>query len=176
MKTVGMNDKSSSITMRLHFIITVALLVILPTAIANEPGHDWRKSATDQQKIDHLVKVIPGASVIMQATGQRYKNLYWAAWQKKWQFAEYQIEEMQGLIKTLIISRPKRAATAKDFLNTAFDQYDQAIKNKDWSQFATAFEHMRNACMTCHSKNQHKFITLPSRPARGDSPVLDGDS
>ncbi len=134
---------------------------------------DWRHKADSSNKLNNLIQVMPGASVIMQQMGERYRNLYWAAKQGKWEFAEYQIEEMQDLIETLTITRPKRAKTATKFMQTAFTLFPAALKEKNWQRFSTAFENMQKQCMICHVANDHAFIVLPEQPRMGNSPVLD---
>ena len=133
----------------------VILLLSLPL-LSTAQAADWRTTASDKQKLKNVVKVLPGASTIMLQMGERYRSLYWAGVQEKWQFAEYQIEEMQGLIKTLMITRPKRAATAKQFLDKAFGDFPLAIREKHWGSFSLAFERMRQHCMKCHT-NKEKF-------------------
>lgn len=151
------------------------LLAALFSLNAIADTDDWRKTGTDKEKLDNLVRVIPGASNIMLEMGERYKNLYWAGKQKKWEFAEYQIEEMEELIEVLLVTRPKRAATAQDFLNNGFIKFEKAIADKDEATFFKAFEHMRSECMVCHRRNDHAFVTLPAKPGRGQSPVLDSE-
>lgn len=159
------------ITMKQYtpFLLAAGLTLASVTTYAAD---DWRKSADQETKVKNLVKVMPGASDIMLQMGERYKNLYWAGEQKKWKFAEYQVEEMEALINTLIITRPKRAKTAKEFLATGFSQFHEAIEHQDWARFEKAFQHMRTECMTCHAKNDHSFIVLPKKPPMGSSPVL----
>jgi len=99
------------------FLILISfLLVAQSTVVAMEDHQDWRKSANIEEKVNQMTKVIPSASNIMIQMGERYKNLYWAAKMGKWEFANYQVEEMQELIKTLQITRPKKADTASEFL------------------------------------------------------------
>lgn len=152
-------------------LVVLAMGGVSTTAMAEE-YEDWRKSATQEEKIENMVKVLPGASVVMLQMGERYKNLYWAAKKGKWEFAEYQMEEMDDLINTLIITRPKRAKTAKIFMESAFSQFEPTIENKSWPEFRAAFEHMRQQCMACHTANDHAFIVLPKKPPMGSSPVL----
>ena len=154
------------------FISRIALSLIL-TVITPASVHasDWRETATNHEKIDHLLTVMPSASVIMLQMGERYKNLYWAAKQGKWAFAEYQIEEMEDLIETLKITRPARAKTASEFQRVVFPALPDAVGQQDWTSFAPAFEQLRNQCMACHAKNDHAFITLPI-PKSANSPVL----
>ena len=62
-----------------------ALLLIFSQVLAVANAADWRKTGSDRQKIDNMVKVVPGASNIMLQMGERYKNIYWAGKQEKWQ-------------------------------------------------------------------------------------------
>ena len=153
-------------------LLTVSLL-ITSHVIAETGNDDWRKTGSNEEKLNNIVEVIPSAADIMFQMGERYRNLYWAGKQGKWEFAQYQTEEMQRLVKTLIITSPKRADTAKVFLRDAFDGYGKAIKNKDWGKFQNAFESMRQRCMACHIQNEHAYVVLNKQPMKGNSPVLD---
>ena len=154
-------------------LLLVIALLITYQAYAEADNKDWRKTGSADEKLDNVVQVIPSAADIMFQMGERYRNLYWAGKQGKWQFAQYQTEEMQSLIKKLIITRPNRAATAKTFLLDAFDGFEVAIKNKDWNNFQSAFEYMRQRCMACHIQNEHAYVVLNKQPMKGNSPVLD---
>ena len=134
---------------------------------------DWRKTGSDQEKQNNLVKALPGTSTHMLQAGERYRNLYWAGKLGKWKFAEYQMEEIQELIKTVGITRPKRKTTADIFLDKAFTLFPDALKNKNQQQFMKAFQNMRSECLSCHATNKHSFITLPIKPERSNSLVLE---
>ena len=135
--------------------------------------HDWRKTGSDETKLKNLVKVIPSTSDIMFQIGERYKNLYWAAKQGKWEFAGYQLEEIESEIKTLKITRPKRAKSANIFLNSALENLEGSIEKKNWSSFQSSFEKMRKQCVQCHVTNDHAFIIPNKNPPKGSSPALD---
>ena len=152
------------------FLISI-ILVVPSMVFALEDNHDWRKNATTEEKVQQMVKVIPSASNIMIQMGERYKNLYWAAKMGKWEFANYQVEEMQELIHTLQITRPKRAKTASEFLQAVFPTLPKALESKQWKEFEAGFDLLRQQCMECHVKNDHAFITLPI-PKSANSPVL----
>ncbi len=152
--------------------ITTLLVLTYSSAIAANDS-DWRKNSSHEQKLINLVKVIPSTSDLMIQMGERYRNLYWAGKQGKWQFAQYQLEEMGGLIKTLKITRPKRAASIKESFGHAFEPVEAAIKNKNWGQFSRSFETMRSHCIACHKANNHAFIVLKPKPSKGNSPTLD---
>lgn len=154
-------------------LLWIFMLLGTGVVVADTSHPDWRKSGSDRNKLENVVRVIPGASTIMLQMGERYRNLYWAARLGKWQFAEYQLEEIEELVATLMITRPKRAATAKQFLQGALGKFPAAIESKNWSQFSVAFENMREQCMRCHVQNDHAYIVLPAQPGRSNSIVLD---
>lgn len=137
--------------------------------VSTEP--DWRNTGHPSEQMKQLIKVIPSASNIMIEMGERLKNLYWAAKLEKWEFAAYQAEEMEELIRVLQISRPARAASAQVFLNTMFPAIHNTIAEHNWVRFQKGFDDLRKACMTCHVTNDHAFVILPI-PKSASSPVL----
>ena len=151
----------------------LAMFVGAPAMADQAPLTDWRKDGSDAEKLENVIRATPSASRIMIEMGERYQNLYWAGKQGKWEFAEYQVEEMEALVKLLQLTRPSRAATAQDFLDEgAFEQLEEALEKKEWGAFYKAYDHMRAQCMICHARNDHAFITLPEHPATASSPVL----
>jgi hypothetical protein len=141
--------------------------------LADDDNQDWRKAGSIEVKLKNLIKVIPSTSDIMIQIGERYKNLYWAAKQGKWEFAEYQLEEIESNIKTLKITRPKRTKTANIFLDSALEDMEEAIEKQNWAGFKSNFEKMRKQCVQCHVSNDHAFIIPAKTPSKGSSPVLD---
>ena len=138
---------------------------------ADEAHVEWLPKASLEEKVDALSDVRHNISVLMLQMGERYKNLYWAAQQGKWEFANYQAEEMLELINILQISVPNRVSTASEFVSAVFPMLPNAIAKRDIKKFETAFEKTRTQCMACHAKNNHAFITLPI-PKSANSPVL----
>ncbi len=151
----------------------ISLSVWIGAQADSKGANDWRKTANTEDKVERLVKVMPGASNLMLQLGDRYRNLYWAAKQDQWEFAEYQAEEMKDLVETLQITRPKRAATAQEFLDASYPAIIEAAGSGDRSRFGKAFADLRAACMDCHVKNDHAFIVLPKAPRSAPSPVFD---
>lgn len=114
----------------------------------------------------------PSASHIMIEVGERYQNLYWAAKLGQWQFAEYQLEELQKQIELLQKAQPKFAPTAETFLARGLEGYGEAFQARDWTKFERAFGNMRAQCLACHGRNDHGFIVPPAAPATATSPIL----
>lgn len=152
-----------------------ASLILAASAVRageGEAAADWRQTAPDSEKIARLLEVMPSTGVVMIELGERYKNLYWAGRQGRWEFAGYQLEEIEEGIERVMITRPARAATAKVFLERGVDELKAAIQARDAEAFSRGFETMRGECVACHARNDHGFITLPAEPATASSPVL----
>lgn len=154
-----------------RILLVLAVVWVSGAATAAGPEVDWRKSTETSQKVERLIEALPNAGNIMIEMGERYQNLYWAAKLGKWEFAAYQAEEIKELIEKLQITRPKRAASAREFLGVIFPMLPEAVKTRDWKKFEVAFEQMRHECMACHGKNEMGFVQLPI-PRRATSPVL----
>ena len=149
-----------------------SLLILLPFLFSSAYAADWRKESNKDVQLENLVKLVPGTSHWMAEAGNRYQNLYWAAKLGRWEFAQYQVEEIEKLIQTVQLARPKRAATAQEFLNNGIPAITKGVESKDWAKFEESFVKLHHACMECHGKNDHAFIVLPLKPASASSPVL----
>ena len=134
---------------------------------------DWRKTASDAEKLANLVELVPGTAIWMQQIGYRYADLYHAAKQGKWDFAIYQAEEIEKLAEVVELARPKRAATMREFRAAVFPALHDTVAQRDWSTFEPAFRQLAGECMSCHVKNDHGFIVLPTPPKTPHSPVLE---
>ncbi|MDJ0805538.1 MAG: hypothetical protein QNJ78_01775 [Gammaproteobacteria bacterium] len=159
-----------------RYVLLMGLIVSLSVAgvgLGVGAADDWRKSGSDAQKLKNLVAAVPGTSHWMFEIGERYKNLYWAAQQGKWEFANYQLEEIEKLVQMVQLTRPKRAATAQQFLDDGMPQMHKALETRQWNAFKRGFNQFSEACMRCHAQNDHAFIVLPREPKAASSPVLD---
>ncbi|MCU7845454.1 MAG: hypothetical protein KZQ93_16625 [Candidatus Thiodiazotropha sp. (ex Monitilora ramsayi)] len=150
-----------------YFIVLLGLMIGSYTMAS-----DWRHSDSADQKLQNLIDALPGTSHWMFEVGERYNNLYWAAKQGKWEFAEYQVEEIEKLVQLVQLTRPKRAATAQEFLDSAIPPIKRAVESRQWNSFKFGFGQLSIACMHCHVQNDHAFITLPPAPKGASSPVL----
>lgn len=155
-------------------VLLLGLMVSLAwgVVLADDTAGDWRTQGSDAQKLENLVRAVPSTSRLMLQMGERYQNLYWAAKLDKWAFADYQIEEIEELVKLLQITRPKRAETAQVFLDNAIAPLEKALRTRNWDAFYKGFAGLRAQCMSCHVKNKHAFIILPEHPKCASSPVL----
>jgi hypothetical protein len=143
-----------------------------PIPLLGDEG-DWRTAGSHETRVENLVTLVPGASHWMVEMGERYQNLYWAAKLEQWDFAAYQAEEIESLVKQLSLARPKRAASAEIFMADVFPMLHEEVAKKRWSAFEAAFRHLNSACMACHAREDHGFVVLPVAPKTAPSPVLD---
>jgi len=148
------------------------LIFIVFNSISLNLQADWRKDGSAEEQLSNLVELVPGTAHWMNEMGERYKNLYWAAKQEKWEFANYQVEEIDKLTKIVILARPKRAKTAQEFLDSAIPELTKAMEEPSWDSFEQSFMKLQQACMICHVQNDHGFIVIPLVPASASSPVL----
>ncbi len=136
-------------------------------------GSDWLTGTVDE-KINTLAGIQPGYGIMMQQIGQRYSDLYFAAKSGNWGFAEHQADEIQVILKDiLMVTKPKRNEDAKKFLAASYPMILDAIKKENFPEFEKAFETLRNNCMNCHISQKVEFVKL-KKPVMSPSPVLAG--
>lgn len=117
-------------------------------------------------------EALPGAGHIMIEMGYRYSALYFAAKQKRWDFAGYQLEEMEEALRRLAFLKPELWDDIGHLRATELNELEKALPAKNWERFADGFEKLRAGCMACHAKHGVGFISLPV-PTRHFSPVLE---
>ena len=130
------------------------------------------QDGSDAEKLHDLTTLVPGAAHWMAEMGERYQNIYWAAKQEKWEFTMYQAEEIEKLIKTLMLARPARTGSAKIFHEKVLPALNEAIEKQTWEAFEPAFKALHSECMACHAREEHAFVTIPLEPVTASSPVL----
>jgi hypothetical protein len=145
---------------------TLAALPLLSEA------NDWRKTGSDERKLNTLVELVPGTAHWMAEMGDRYTNLYWAVHQEKWEFAAYQAEEIEKLMHIVMLARPARAESAQIFMDRVFPDLHEAAESRDREVFEASFRSLNGECMACHVREDHGFIQIPVEPASASSPVL----
>lgn len=125
---------------------------------------DWRRDGSDAEKLEQLIRAMPNTAALMLQVGDRYNNLYWAARQGQWEYANYQMTEMQGVVRRNAVTRPGRADDLQKFLDEGFEGMEEAIEAQDDERFFGSFEQMRVQCMVCHANTGYGFIVIPAEP------------
>jgi hypothetical protein len=124
----------------------------------------------ENQKFETIAKQLRGFDMAMVETGYRYQELYWAGKDENWEYAAYQAEKIKVAIENGLERRPKRAASAQNFLNVALPEIGKAIATRDTIQFKQAFTALTANCMACHALEKVSFVTVKT-PVERQSPV-----
>jgi hypothetical protein len=126
-------------------------------------GQDGWLTGDTHAKFDMVAEQLGGFDQTMMEVGYRYQVLYWAGEDQNWALARFQIEEMEGTVERGLIRRPERRQNAKDFLETALPQLDEAALRQDQALFRERFEALRANCISCHVLEDMAFlnVTIP---------------
>ena len=136
------------------------LFILFLTACKNnkqEAQGEWIKG-TEKEKIKTIENQFRGFDNAMVETGYRYQELYWAGQDENWEYATYQLDKIKTAIDNGLQRRPKRAASAQSFLNTAIPAMKESINKKDTAAFNRDFIIFQSACQSCHIAEKVAFI------------------
>ena len=133
-------------------------------------GTDGWLKGDENQKIETIAKQLRGFDMAMVETGYRYQELYWAGKDENWEYAAYQAEKIKVAIENGLERRPKRAASAQNFLNISLPEIGKAIANRDSTQFTLAFTALTANCLACHALEKVAYVTVKT-PVERQSPV-----
>lgn len=118
-------------------------------ARAQTPGPQWLKG-TDEEKFAQIEKQLRGFDHAMAEIGYRYGELYFAGTRRNWDYAKYQADKIELIMRLGLERRPKRAASSQPFLNQALPELQQAIAAQDHKRFAAEMERFHASCVACH--------------------------
>ncbi len=106
--------------------------------------------------IDDIAAMLPGPARLMHEVGIRWWKVYYAAQAENWPLAEYEVKEIEELIDTCIITRPKYTQWMEPFIKDDLGAVMGTIKKKDWEGFQTAFHDA-----TKNANDYHKAADKP---------------
>jgi len=133
-------------------------------------GEDGWLKGDENQKFESIAKQLRGFDMAMVETGYRYQELYWAAKDENWEYATYQAEKIKVAIENGLERRPKRAASAQNFLNISLPEIGKAIISRDTMQFKQAFNALTANCTACHALEKVSYVTVKI-PVERQSPI-----
>jgi cytochrome c556 len=136
--------------------------------VAVGPGGWLRGDTADQ--LGTVAGQLRGFDVAMAEVGYRFNELYFAGQDRNWDLARYQIEHIGVAIDKGLERRPKRAPSARPFLDQDLPRMEEAVDAEDPERFAAAFEQLRQACMGCHRREDVPFMQVAT-PQRRLSPL-----
>jgi hypothetical protein len=155
----------------LIFVSLIAPACQLDDTGAVGPG-GWLTGST-REKFHLVASQLRGFDTAMAETGYRYVELYWAAHDKNWDYAAYQGEKIGTAIKSGLRRRPKRAASARPFLEGTLPAVLKAVATRRPEVFAGEFARLTEACNSCHAAERVGFVVV-SQPLHRLSPVRVG--
>ena len=157
--------------MQMLCISTIAFLFACDSVDKNKSsGADGWLKGDEDQKLETIAKHLRGFDMAMVETGYRYQELYWAGKDENWEYAAYQAEKIKIAIENGLERRPKRAESAKNFLNVALPEMDSSIASRDTTQFTRAFNALTANCIACHALEKVAYVTVKT-PVERQSPV-----
>jgi hypothetical protein len=136
---------------------------------AGEAEREWL-AGSYEQRFAEIERQFRGMDVAMAEVGYRFAELYHAGGDRNWDYARYQAEKIGTAIETALIRRPKRAASARPFLDEDLPFTLRVIESGDSEEFSAAMDRLRTACMKCHTLEDVPWITVEF-PAARPSPV-----
>jgi hypothetical protein len=129
-----------------------------PAATASGEG-GWLAGTTDE-KFDTVAKQLRGFDMAMVETGYRYNELYWAAQDSNWGYAEYQVLKIRTAVENGLERRPNRAKSAETFLTIVLPAVEEAIKQRSAPLLRESMGPLRSTCNSCHKDEQVEFIQV----------------
>ena len=124
----------------------------------------WLRGSSDE-KFEQLEKQLRGFDKTMVEIGYRFTELYFAGKDRNWEYAEYQAEKIDAAIRLGIERRPKRAGSARYFLEEDLPAMRAVLEKHDAAGFDKAAASLRQSCMRCHARENVPYFTveLPER-------------
>ncbi len=128
--------------------------------IDNPIGKDGWLTGNEQEKFETITNHLRGFDMAMVETGYRYQELYWAGQDENWQYADYQLKKIRLTIENGLERRPKRAQSARPFLNTILPEMQNAIDSKDTVLFNKNMLLFTESCNSCHAMEEVPFFNV----------------
>jgi len=113
-----------------------------------------------QEMVENIESQFGGFDQTMIETGYRYKELHWAGVDENWDYARYQLEEMEEAVERGFVRRPARKASAKHFIETAIPNLFKAIDGGNKEAFLQEFMVLTASCNTCHAMEEVPFMMV----------------
>ncbi|MBI4266727.1 MAG: hypothetical protein HY657_20360 [Acidobacteria bacterium] len=138
--------------------VAAACTQSLPPPAATAAGQDGWLAGTVDEKFETVATQLRGFDMAMVETGYRYNELYWAAQDRNWGYAEYQAGKIRTAIESGLKRRPLRAKSAETFLTVALPAVEDAIKQRDSNLLQQQLGALRSTCNTCHEAEKVEFV------------------
>jgi hypothetical protein len=161
--------------MKFNHFLTIAISIgSLTTSCSpkEEAKADWI-IGSPQDQVQTIERQFRGFDMAMVETGYRYQELYWAGKDQNWDYATYQLTKIKTAIENGIERRPRRATSAKHFLDIVIPKMQETIDSKDSIIFQRGFKILKAECHSCHIKENVSFIQVNIPQARASTIKFD---
>ena len=163
-------------------ILPALVLAMLTTTACQQtpatpaPAAAVAKPSTLEADVAHLKDITPAQSHTMIDVGYHMSNLWFAAQQKNWDVAAFEVDETRNRIRWTIRISPTRKKPDGEVVDIKgiFDGVDQtvvtplkdAVAKKDMAAFVPAYRTMLEACYSCHKASGKPYLRpmIPTTP------------
>jgi hypothetical protein len=116
--------------------------------------------------IEELSNLAPGLGTIMPDIGTRTWKLYYAAKAGNWTLANFQVNEIRGLMMRGAFTRPNYEDDLKSYIDETWTKVKDAVAKKDFAEFDTVFHAAIAMANEYHDGSNHAYIQwkLPDYP------------
>jgi hypothetical protein len=134
------------------------------------------KPSTLETDVAHLKDITPAQSHTMIDVGYHMSNLWFAAQQKNWDLAAFEVDETRNRIRWTIRISPTRKKPDGEIVDIKgiFDGIDQsvvtplkdAVAKQDMTAFVSSYRTMLEACYSCHKASGKPYLRpmIPTTP------------
>jgi hypothetical protein len=137
---------------RRGLVVIIALAMSFPVAAA---GQLTGQSLGSQQQT-----YTPSLAVVMGLIQVSHFKLWLAGNLRNWPLAEYQLAQMKATLHDCRTLFPDVTVADTSAISRSADEFRDAIRNKDGTQFDAAFEKFTAECNNCHKGAGLEFIKI----------------
>lgn len=146
----------------------VILVLLLQSCDRHNEKLTWLSSDKDSALVQ-IEKQFRGFDLAMKEVGYRYNELYFAGVDENWDYAKYHLEKIKTAIDNGLERRPKRALSAKGFVEYSIPTLMKTVQERDKESFLKEFEMFRQSCNSCHIQEKVEFMNVVTPSTRHSS-------
>ena len=126
----------------------------------NPPSANWLLDANDDRERFRRLQIYAGGTYEqMWQIGYRYEQVYRAIVDENWELGLHHWTKLRDVLNVALMKRPNRTPNAEAiFLDTAWDQLEDALESGSSDAAREAFFVKRAACMACHVAEEMVFL------------------
>ncbi|HBJ34322.1 MAG TPA: hypothetical protein DDZ51_06065 [Planctomycetaceae bacterium] len=128
------------------------------TVAAPKPAQLIWLNQPDDDKFSQIERQMRGFDTTMMEVGYRYDELVEAVKNRNYEYAKYQTEKIGHTISLGIERRPKRAKSARPFLDVEIPKMLSAIAKQQAEILDSAIHSLHEGCIRCHRSENVLFM------------------